>query len=108
MESGVGTGEALDAWATKLAVKRVVITMPSVSGPQMVCILKFAVSAGVDYKMVPSQGESLQSAGLGKQVPAVAVEDLLGRKPVHPDQDRIRERIQGKVVMVALTTGSIR
>jgi FlaA1/EpsC-like NDP-sugar epimerase len=103
----LGTGETLAAWVSKLSVKRVLIAMPSASGPQMVRILKFAVATGVDYKMVPSLGESLQNAELGKQIRAVAVEDLLGRKPVHLDQERIRERIQGKVVMVTGAAGSI-
>ena len=103
----LGTGETLAVWAKKLAVKRVLIAMPSASGPQMVRILKFAVATGVDYKMVPSLGEALQNVELGKQIRAVAVEDLLGRKPVHLDQERIRERIQGKVVMVTGAAGSI-
>jgi FlaA1/EpsC-like NDP-sugar epimerase len=103
----LGTGETLAAWARKLAVQRVLIAMPSASGPQMVRILKFAVATGVGYKMVPSLGEALQKAELGKQIRAVAVEDLLGRKPVHLDQERIRERIQGKVVMVTGAAGSI-
>ena len=103
----LGTGETLTAWTRKLSVKRVLIAMPSATGPQMVRILKFAVATGVDYKMVPSLGESLQSAELGKQIRAVAVEDLLGRKPVHLDHERIRERIQGKVVMVTGAAGSI-
>lgn len=37
----------------------------------------------------------------------VAVEDLLGRNPVHLDSDRIRERIQGRMVMVTGAAGSI-
>jgi FlaA1/EpsC-like NDP-sugar epimerase len=44
---------------------------------------------------------------LGKQIREVAVEDLLGRKPVHLDLERIRERIQGRVVMVTGAAGSI-
>ena len=103
----LGTGDTLAAWARKLSVQRVLIAIPSASGPQMVRILKFAVATGVDYKMVPSLGESLQKADVGQQIRAVAVEDLLGRKPVRLDQDRIRERIQGKVVMVTGAAGSI-
>ena len=44
---------------------------------------------------------------MGKQIREIAVEDLLGRKPVHLDMDRIRERIQGRVVMVTGAAGSI-
>jgi FlaA1/EpsC-like NDP-sugar epimerase len=103
----LGTGETLTAWTRKLAVTRVLIAIPSGSGPQMVRILKFAVATGVDYKMVPSLGETLQSSELGKQIRSVAVEDLLGRKPVHLDQEKILERIQGRVVMVTGAAGSI-
>lgn len=103
----LGTGEELGALARKHGVKRVLIAIPSATGPQMVRILKFAIDAGVDYKMVPSLGELIQGIDLGKQIRDVAVEDLLGRKPVQLDQARIRERIQGKVVMVTGAGGSI-
>jgi len=63
----------------------------------MVRILKLATEAKVEYKMVPSLGELVQGTELGKQIREVAVEDLLGRKPVHLDLDRIRERIQGRL-----------
>ncbi len=103
----LGPGESLPGWARKLGVKRVLIAIPSAIGPEMVRILNFAVAAGVDYKMVPSLGETLQDSEMGKQIRDVAVEDLLGRKPVHLDQKRIRARIQGKVVMVTGAAGSI-
>ncbi len=103
----LGPGETLGTWARKHAAERILIAIPSATGPQMVRILNFAVHAGVDYKMVPSLGESLHGAELGKQIRDVAVEDLLGRKPVHLDQERIRERIRGKVVMVTGAAGSI-
>jgi FlaA1/EpsC-like NDP-sugar epimerase len=103
----LGTGEDLAALARKHAIKRVLIAIPSATGPQMVQIMKFALDAGVEYKMVPGLGDLVVGAGLGKQLKNVAVEDLLGRKPVHLDQDSIRERIQGKVVMVTGAAGSI-
>ncbi len=103
----LGTGSALGELVRKHAIQRVLIAIPSATGPQMVRILKYATDAGVEYKMVPSLGELVQGAELGKQIREVAVEDLLGRKPVHLDLDRIRERIQGRVVMVTGAAGSI-
>jgi FlaA1/EpsC-like NDP-sugar epimerase len=103
----MGTGTALKELVQKHAIKRVLIAIPSATGPQMVCILKFATDAKVEYKMVPSLGELVQGTELGKQIREVAVEDLLGRKPVQLDLDRIRERIQGRVVMVTGAAGSI-
>ena len=73
----------------------------------MVRILKFATDAKVEYKMVPSLGELVQDTELGKQIREVAVEDLLGRTPVQLDLDRIRECIQGRIVMVTGAAGSI-
>jgi FlaA1/EpsC-like NDP-sugar epimerase len=103
----LGTGDALRALAQKHAIKRVLIALPAATGPQMVRILKLATDAKVEYKMVPSLGELVQGTELGKQIREVAVEDLLGRKPVQLDMDRIRERIKGRVVMVTGAAGSI-
>lgn len=103
----LGLGEELGILSKKHFIKKVLIAIPSATGPQMVRILRFAVDAAVDYKMVPSLGALLQGAELGKQIRDVAVEDLLGRKPARLDVDRIREKIQGKVVMVTGAAGSI-
>ncbi len=103
----MGTGEALAALVKKHAIKRVLIAIPSATGPQMVRILKFVTDTKVEYKMVPSLGELIHGAELGKQIREVAVEDLLGRKPVQIDQHGIEERIQGRVVMVTGAAGSI-
>jgi FlaA1/EpsC-like NDP-sugar epimerase len=73
----------------------------------MVRILKLALDAGAEYKMVPGLGDLIQGAELGKQIRDVAVEDILGRRPVHLNQESIRERIEGKVVMVTGAAGSI-
>ena len=103
----LGTGEKLTACVQKRRIERLLIAIPSATGPQMVRILKLATDAKVEYKMVPSLGELLQDSDLGKQIRDVAVEDLLGRKPVQLDVDRIRGLIQGRVVMVTGAAGSI-
>ena len=103
----LGTGEALGPLARKYEIDRVLIAIPSATGPQLVRMLHSAIDAEVDYKMVPGLADIIHGTELGKQIRDVSVEDLLGRKPVHLDQQRIRERIQGKVVMVTGAAGSI-
>jgi FlaA1/EpsC-like NDP-sugar epimerase len=103
----LGTGESLQALAHKHAIKKVLIAIPSATGPQMVRILRLATDAGVEFKMVPSLGELIYGADLGKQIREVAVEDLLGRNPVKLDLSQIQSRIQGRVVMVTGAAGSI-
>jgi FlaA1/EpsC-like NDP-sugar epimerase len=103
----LGGGRDLGALVKKHAVKQVLIAIPSATGEQMVRILKHAIEAKVKYKMVPSLGELIHDAELGNHVRDVAVEDLLGRKPVRLDQSVIQERIEGKVVMVTGAAGSI-
>ncbi len=103
----LGAGRALKGLVQKHHIKKVLIAIPAATGPQMVRILKLANEAEVEHKMVPSLGELLQNTDLGKQIRDVAVEDLLGRKPVQLVQSAIRERIAGKVVMVTGAAGSI-
>lgn len=103
----MGTGKSIGALVRKHNITVVLIAIPSAAGPEMVRILKYVMDAEVKYKMVPSLGELIQGAELGKQIRDVAVEDLLGRKPVKLDQQLIRERIEGKVVMVTGAAGSI-
>jgi FlaA1/EpsC-like NDP-sugar epimerase len=103
----LGTGKSIGALVREHNVTVVLIAIPSAAGQDMVRILKYVMDAEVKYKMVPSLGELIQGAELGKQIRDVAVEDLLGRKPVKLDQQLIRERIEGKVVMVTGAAGSI-
>jgi FlaA1/EpsC-like NDP-sugar epimerase len=103
----LGNGETLGAWVERHGIKKLLIAIPSATGPQLVRILKLATDAKIEFKMVPGLGDLVYDADLGKQIRDVAVEDLLGRKPVHLDLELIRERIHGRVVLVTGAAGSI-
>lgn len=103
----LGAGDSLKSLAKKHHIRRVLIAIPSASGPQMVRILRLAADAGVEYKMVPSLGDLLRDKKLGGQIRNVAVEDLLGRQSIQLDQEHISERLEGKVVLVTGAAGSI-
>jgi FlaA1/EpsC-like NDP-sugar epimerase len=103
----LGTGEDLVRLVPKLAIQRVLIAIPSAAGSEMTRILKLVSDANVEFKAVPGLGDLVQGAELGRQIRDVAVEDLLGRRPIELDLRAIRARISGKVVLVSGAAGSI-
>jgi FlaA1/EpsC-like NDP-sugar epimerase len=99
--------EQLAATVRKLRVDMVLIAIPSATGTHMTAILRRCIAAGVAYKTIPGLGDVIETKALASQIREVAVEDLLGRNPVRLEVDRIRSRVEGKVVMVTGAAGSI-
>ena len=103
----LGTGANLDALVRRHNIDLVLIAIPSASGAQMTRILEHCIAADVPHKTIPGLAEIIEGGGLDRQIRDVAVEDLLGRVPVSLEQDRISERIRGRVVLVTGAAGSI-
>jgi FlaA1/EpsC-like NDP-sugar epimerase len=103
----LGWGAALPTIAQAHNAEIILIALPSATGAQMVQVLGHCQSAGVPYKTVPSLAEIIESPGLATQIRDVAVEDLLGRKPVRLEEDQIRGSLEGQVVLVTGAAGSI-
>ena len=103
----LGNGKSMSKWVPKLGIEKVLIAIPSATGLQMSTILQCCRDCGVECKTVPGLAEMIGSRGLAGQIRDVAVEDLLGRTPVKLDEDRIRESIGGKVILVTGAGGSI-
>ncbi|MGA3265083.1 MAG: NAD-dependent epimerase/dehydratase family protein, partial [Terracidiphilus sp.] len=78
----LGSGEDLRKVVRAHAIKRVLIAIPSATEEQMVRILKFAIDAEVEFKMVPGLGDIIQSAELGEQIRSgnVTIEHMLSRR----------------------------
>jgi FlaA1/EpsC-like NDP-sugar epimerase len=103
----LGNGAVLSYIVAAQTIETVLIAMPSATGAEMAKILKHCRDAGVSYKTVPGLAEVIEGNGLATQIRDVAVEDLLGRNPVHLQEDQIRAALQGKVVLVTGAAGSI-
>jgi FlaA1/EpsC-like NDP-sugar epimerase len=103
----LGTGEGLAAIVRKHGIEQVLIAIPSATGAQMTEIFGRCRSAGVKCKTVPGMAEILEDGPLAGMIRDVDVEDLLGRNPVRLEVERIREGLEGKVVMVTGAAGSI-
>jgi FlaA1/EpsC-like NDP-sugar epimerase len=100
-------GDKLKALAAKHEIELVLIAIPSATGPQMTRILGLCHAADVECKTIPGLGDMIEDSGLAGQIRDVAVEDLLGRTPVHLQETSIRNVLEGKVVLVTGAAGSI-
>ncbi len=103
----LGTGADLPRVAAKLHPDEVLIALPSASGPQMTRILECCHRASVRCKTIPGLADIIDGPGLATQIREVAVEDLLGRRPVRLEEDAIRANLAGEVVLVTGAGGSI-
>jgi FlaA1/EpsC-like NDP-sugar epimerase len=103
----LGRGRDLKRLIGENRISQILIATPSATGAQMSQITSYCQGAGVAFKTMPAISEILAGRGLAKQIREVAVEDVLGRSSVHLEDDKIRTRIQGKVVLVTGAAGSI-
>ncbi|MBI3697017.1 MAG: sugar transferase, partial [Acidobacteria bacterium] len=103
----LGSGADLGRLAQEHKIDEVLIAIPSASGREMIRILEHSHAARVPCKTVPPLADFIEQNSLAKQIREVAVEDLLGRSPVRLDQEQIRARLEGKVVLVTGAAGSI-
>ena len=66
-----------------------------------------AEQPGRRYRTIPALAEVIEGRGRASQIREVAIDDVLGRSPVHPDQEQISARYQERVIMVTGAAGFI-
>ena len=93
--------------APETAAKLLVIAMPSVDATAMRRIVSACESTGLPFRRVPRLDDLLEGRSLPGELKEVAIEDLLGRKPVTPDWKAIRGWLGGRSVLVTGAGGSI-
>jgi FlaA1/EpsC-like NDP-sugar epimerase len=90
-----------------IPVEEIIIAMPSASGAQMREALANCRASNVTCKTIPGLSELLTGKVLTAQVRNVQITDLLGREPVKLEEDRIRDSLCGRAVLVTGGAGSI-
>jgi FlaA1/EpsC-like NDP-sugar epimerase len=103
----LGSGAELEYVTNRTGARDILIAAPSADSAQMLDMLQNCQRAGLRYRTVATLGEIIEGNGIASQLRDVDVQDLLCRTPVHLNHELIRERMQGKVVMVTGAAGSI-
>src|SRR5690606_7777651 len=93
--------------APETAAKLLVIAMPSLDATAMRRVVAACERTGLPFRTVPRLNDLLEGRSLPGELKEVAIEDLLGRKPVMPDWKAIRGWLGGRSVLVTGAGGSI-
>ncbi|HFG2120273.1 TPA: polysaccharide biosynthesis protein [Vibrio cholerae] len=91
----------------KYDVTQVLLAVPSASRARRKKILESLIDLSAEVLTVPDMKDIVEGNASIDQLKDVAIEDLLGRDPVTPQQCLMESNILGKVVMVTGAGGSI-
>jgi len=84
----LGTINQLGAWATRLKIDEVLITIPSASSDRIQQIVSIATQNNILIKILPPLQELLLDRNLSGQIREIRLEDLLGRPEIFLDFDQ--------------------
>lgn len=99
--------EGLRTMAERQAVETVLLSMPSLGRARRMEIVRFLEGLHLKVKSVPGMSDIIHGRARLEDVRDVAVEDLLGRDPVPPDEKLLSGSARGKRVLVTGAGGSI-
>lgn len=103
----LGNTRAICSIASRTALDEVVIAIPSARGRSIRRIAATCERAGVRFRTLPYITDIMHESVSIKQLRNVAIEDILGREPVHLDTAMLHEQINDRVVLVTGAAGSI-
>jgi FlaA1/EpsC-like NDP-sugar epimerase len=104
---GVYHTDELEALIKEEGVTTVIVAIqkPDVNKKQIV--IETCLSLNVKIQKVPSPKSWINGEFSSKQIAKVKIEDLLGRKPIVLDENKIADELNGKIILVTGAAGSI-
>lgn len=103
----LGRVQDLAEIARETAAKLLVIAMPGAEANALQRVVVACERTGLPFRMVPRLQDVLEGRSLPGELKEVAIEDLLGRKPILPDWKAIRSWLGARSVLVTGAGGSI-
>ncbi len=103
----LGTLADVERIAPETAARLLVIAIPSLDAAEMRRVVDLCERTGLPFRTVPRLDDLLEGRSLPGELKEVAIEDLLGRKPVTPDWKAIRSWLGCRSVLVTGAGGSI-
>jgi FlaA1/EpsC-like NDP-sugar epimerase len=107
MGTKVHSSDLVSELVKKRSVKHILLAMPSASHKYRKQVLDALAPLPVEVRSVPELSDIVAGNAKIDDIKEVAIDDLLGRDPVRPQQALMEANIKQKVVMVTGAGGSI-
>jgi FlaA1/EpsC-like NDP-sugar epimerase len=103
----LGAIDDLESIIVQYKISQIIIALPSEAGPLIRKIVHQAQKSSVPFLIIPRIFDLINGKFEVKSLRKVQVEDLLRRKPVELENDRINSYIKDKIVLITGAGGSI-
>jgi len=102
-----GSPETISEYLRHHRLDEIIIAMPSASARRIRQVVSLLQQLQLRFEIVPSYEQLVTGKVRVSQLRSVEIQDLLGREPVNLETERIRDLIQGSVVLVTGAGGTI-
>ena len=99
--------EKLEQLVEKEGVTRVIVAIQNPNEANRKRIVELCLERNVSVQKVPRAKSWINGEFSAKQIGKVNIEDLLGRTPIRLGEDKIKEDLSGKTILVTGAAGSI-
>ena len=103
----LGNLDEMDAVIRRLKVQELLIAVPSARSADMRKIVEKCKNTGLSFKTIPGYGELIDGRVTINSIREVTYRDLMRRKAVQLEEDRIGAYLQGGTILVTGAGGSI-
>lgn len=103
----LGPVNEVKAIGEKRNADEVLIAIPSANSEQMRQIVHFCKDSGLRFKTIPGYGELINGRVTINSIREVAYKDLLGRKEINLDEEKIGNYLKDRTVLITGAGGSI-
>jgi len=97
----------LERQVKKYNVEKILLAMPAASRSQRKAIVKSLIHLPIEVLSIPNLDDIANGKASIDQLKDVAIDDLLGREPVAPNEALLSANVENKCVMVTGAGGSI-
>jgi FlaA1/EpsC-like NDP-sugar epimerase len=99
--------QQIDEFIAANSIDQIIFTIQEPDEENHQRIVNSCLDAGIQMKKVPSPTSWINGEFSAKQIAQVKIDDLLGRKPIVLNQDKLQSALANQVILVTGAAGSI-